>query len=181
MGAEARMNSAKAIVVQRMAELEQLVAARWTPEVFRRFQCIWLTHTLALTAHEIAKALDLNVSTVRRIRAEFLRDGTRVIDGKGNRGGRRNQCLSFEEEAAFLRQHAELCNRSGSRDSGALKEAFEACVGRTIHKTTIYRLLERHGLKKGSAEAGRLGGEAASAASRRIGSPGPKRKASRAR
>lgn len=178
MGVEARMSQPKAIDVQRTSELEKMVMARWTPEVFRRFQCVWLTQVLDLPAHEIAKALDLNVSTVRRIRSEFARDGIRAINGKGNRGGRRNQCMSFEEEAAFLRNHVELFNRSGVADVSALKGAFEARVGRTIHKTTIYRLLERHGRKRISADAGR---EATSAVSRKKGSPGPKRKVNRAR
>jgi transposase len=161
MDLEVGMSRAKTSVAQKFSALEQIVIARWTPEVFRRFQCIWLTHVLDLPAQEIAKALDLNVSTIRRIRAEFARDGIRAIDGKGNRGGRRNQCMSFEEEAAFLKAHTELFNRAGIGDIRALKEAFEASVGRTVHKTTIYRLLERHGRKKLHAETGRSNGEVA--------------------
>lgn len=148
------MNQARATVAQKIVELDQIVGTRWAPEVFRRFQCVWLTHALDLSAQDIAKALDLSVSTVRRIRAEFAREGGRAIDGKGNRGGRRNQCMSFEEERAFLCSHAELLDRSGAADVGALKAAFEARVGRTIHKTTIYRLLERHGQKPARGEDG---------------------------
>jgi len=131
-----------------LPELDQIVVARWSPEAFRRFQCVWLTHTLKLPAREIARALELNVSTVRRIRSEFARDGMKAIDGKGNRGGRRNECMSLEEEEAFLGSHADLFDRSGAADISALKAAFEAHVGRPVHKTTIYRLLERHGRKR---------------------------------
>lgn len=179
MGAEATVSPAKTSVAQKISQLEQIVYARWAPEVFRRFQCIWLTYVLDLPVYEIAKAVGLSVSTVRRIRTEFGRDGVQAIDGKGNRGGRRNQCMSYEEESAFLRSHAEFFNRSGIADVGALKEAFEARVGRTVHKTTIYRLLERHGRKKGGADGGRSEGESTLAVSRRKG--GHKRKASRAR
>ena len=175
------MNPVQAPAGQRISELEQLIRTHWTPEVFRRFQCIWLTYVLDLPAHEIAQALGLNVSTIRRIRTEFAREGVLAIDGKGNRGGRRNQCLSFEEEAVFLRDHSELFNRSGVALVGALKEAFEARVGRTIHKTTIYRLLERHGRKKIGAEAGRLGDEALSTVARGKGSPRSKPKLNRVR
>lgn len=142
------MAQAQEPVARKIEELHQMAFTRWAPEAFRRFQCIWLTHTLGLSAQEIARALELNVSTVRRIRTEFTRDGVRAIDGKGNRGGRRNQCMSFEEEVDFLRDHAELFDRMGAADVNTLKEAFEAHVGRKVHKTTIYRLLERHGRTK---------------------------------
>lgn len=39
-----------------LPELDQIVVARWAPEAFRRFQCVWLTHTLKLPAREIARA-----------------------------------------------------------------------------------------------------------------------------
>ena len=181
MDPEARMSQDPASAAQVAAQLEEIALARWTPEVFRRFQCVWLAHFLKLPVLEIAKALDLNVSTVRRIRTEFARDGARAIDGKGNRGGRRNQCMSLEEEVVFLRNHAEFFNRSGVADVAALKTAFEERVGRKIHKTTIYRLLERHGRRKAGAEAGRSSGEAGLPASRRKKAPGLKRKAGRAR
>jgi hypothetical protein len=53
--------------------------------------------------------------------------------------------MTFEEEAAFLREHSELFNRGGSGLVAALKASFERHVGDTVHKTTIYRLLARHG------------------------------------
>lgn len=179
MALEAPVSPAKTSAAQKISELEQIVYARWAPEVFRRFQCVWLTYVLDLSAQEIAKAIGLSVSTVRRIRTEFGRDGIQAIDGKGNRGGRRNQCMSFEEESAFLRNHAELFSRTGVADVGALKEAFEATVGRAVHKTTIYRLLERHGRKRSNADAGISDGEAGLPALRR--KVGHKRKSPRAR
>ncbi len=173
------MSQVQTTVAQRRQELEQVVLAHWTPEVFRRFQCVWLTCVLDLPAATIAEALELHVSTVRRIRAEFAQDGLRAIDGKGNRGGRRNQYLSFEEEAAFLQQHIEVFNKEGLGAIRALKEAFEAQVGQTIHKTTLYRLLERHGLKGSHADTSRSGGEPAVAAPRR--KSGRRRKPGRSR
>lgn len=168
----------KGPAMQKFSALEQIVVARWPPEVFRRFQCVWLTHVLNLPVQEIAKALDLNVSTIRRIRTEFAREGVQAIDGKGNRGGRRNQCMSYEEEAVFLRNHVDLFNRAGVADVSALKTAFEASVGRAVHKTTIYRLLERHDCRKIHADAGR---EVASTVGRKNRASEPKGKASRVR
>jgi len=148
-------------------DLDQLIHARWTPEAFRRFQCVWLAERLQLPALEIAAALGLHISTVRRIQADFAREGVQAILGRGNRGGRRNQCLSPEEEAAFLRGHPELFGRTGAADVGALKAAFELRVGRRVHKTTIYRLLERHGRRR--SDSGRAGQEVSTPGSRRKG------------
>lgn len=129
-------------------ELARFAESRWPPEVFRRFQCVWLSEVMGLPPQWIADALGLHVSTIRRIRAEFVRVGLEAIDGKGNRGGRRNHYLSFQEEAEFLRENA----AGGLRE---LKAAFEARVGSPVHKTTIYRLLERHGEKVGIRKASR--------------------------
>lgn len=142
------MTDAPTFSLQRMAELEQLVLERWTPEAFRRFQCIWLTSKLDLSTHDIAGALGLNISTVRRIRMEFGRDGIRAIEGKGNRGGRRNQHMTLDEERAFLRDCAGMLEAPGGGGVTALKEALEARLGVSVHKTTVYRLLERHGLRR---------------------------------
>lgn len=142
------MDDRQASVLRRSQELERFAESRWPPEVFRRFQCVWLSEVMELDSQSIANALALHVSTVRRIRAEFLRKGVGAIDGKGNRGGRRNQYLTLQEEADFLRANAS----AGMRE---LKEAFEARVGVVVHKTTIYRLLERHGARPGPRRTGR--------------------------
>lgn len=142
------MDDRQASVLRRSQELERFAESRWPPEVFRRFQCVWLSEVMELDSQSIANALTLHVSTVRRIRAEFLREGVRAIDGKGNRGGRRNHYLTLQEEADFLRANA----TAGMRE---LKEAFEAHVGVVVHKTTIYRLLERHGARAVPRRSGR--------------------------
>jgi hypothetical protein len=150
--------------------LDQIVLDRWIPEVFHRFQCVWLDLVLELSARETAQALGLNVTTVRRIRAEFRRDGAKAILGGGNRGGRRYQYMSFAEESAFLREHADLLDRMGAQGVKAFQEAFEARVGKAVHKTTIYRMLDRHGARKsavmatGSGSDARFGGK-------RVGAP----------
>jgi transposase len=171
----------QAITAPGLAELEQAFLAHWTPEIFRRFQCVWLTEVLRLSAQDIAAALGLHIATVRRIRGAFSQDGVAAILGKGNRGGRRNQCLSREEEAVFLRSHPECFSRSGTPDLAALKAAFEGHVGRRIHKTTLYRLLERHGRRWSSPDPGRSGSEQVSSSARRKGSAERRKRGSRPR
>ena len=126
-------------------ELEQIAAERWRLEAFRRFQCIWLSQVHQLSAKDVAEALRLSIRTVRRIRAAYRLDGRIVIDGRGNRGGRRNEYLSFKEEASFLNAFARKMENGRIHTISTLKTAYEAKIGKRVNKTTIYRMLERHG------------------------------------
>lgn len=128
-----------------IAELERIAMDHWKPEVFRRFQCIWLSCVFNLSVNEIAEGLGLSLSTVRRIQGAFQKTGAKAIDGRGKHGGSRHHYMTIEEESAFLRQHAALFSALGMPNIGALKTAFEARVGHSVHKTTIYRMLARHG------------------------------------
>jgi transposase len=132
----------------RVRELEASLEERWARDAFLRFQCVWLRHQLDLTATEISQALLLSVSTVRRIHAEFVREGRSAIEGKGNRGGRRRGYLTLSEEVAFLREHSRKSKDGKIRNVSELKRDYEDHVGRTVHKTTLYRMLERHGWRK---------------------------------
>ena len=129
----------------RIREFERIVRDHWKLDAFKRFQCVWLERMFNLGAEEIAEALRLHVSTVRRIQAAYAREGRAAIEGRGNRGGRRRNYLDYEEETAFLNacvkaaKHGRICTVTG------LKASFEVKVGHKVNKTTIYRLLERHG------------------------------------
>ena len=142
------MGKAAAFTTERVRELEASAEERCSREAFLRFQCVWLRHTLELSAPAIAQALCISVSTVRRIHAEFIKTGRPAIEGKGNRGGRRRGLMSMAEEAAFLREHGRRSKDGKIRNVSELKRDFETRTGRTVHKTTIYRLLERHGWRK---------------------------------
>jgi DNA-directed RNA polymerase specialized sigma subunit len=69
---EGFMGKAMPFSKSRVRELEASLDERWSRDAFLRFQCVWLRHQLDLTATEIARALRLSVSTVRRIHAEVL-------------------------------------------------------------------------------------------------------------
>ena len=96
-------------------------------------------------AEEIAEALQLHASTVRRIQAAYEREGRPAIEGRGNRGGRRRNYLDYEEETALLNAYARTARHGRICTIAGLKTSFEAKVGHKVNKTTIYRLLERHG------------------------------------
>lgn len=139
------MESPESLSRDLIEELERLVGERWRLEAFKRFQCVWLSQALHLDPKDIAEALRLSVGTVRRIQAAYRRDGRLAIEGHGNRGGRRHDYLTFKEESAFLASFARQLKNGRIHTISSIKLAYEARVGKKVNKTTIYRLLERHG------------------------------------
>ncbi len=80
---------------------DRLKKAEGKPE-FQRIQCVLIRITLGSTAPEIARLLGWSSTTVHNIHSQWAKEGEAIFELKAN-GGRRNQNLSAEEEAEFLR------------------------------------------------------------------------------
>ena len=114
---------------------------------FRRVQCVWLRASLGLSSQEIAVAVGWSPNTVRAWHSRYLRHGEEVLVGAG-RGGRRHSYLRPDEEEAFLEGFLEQAERGGILVVGEIKAAYEQQVGHTVPKSTVYRMLARHGWRK---------------------------------
>lgn len=125
---------------------ERLKKAKGRPE-FQRIQCVLIRATLDSTAAEIARLLGWSVATVHAIHSRWAKEGDAVFDLKA-KGGRRNQYLSPKEEAALVQPFLAKAEAGGILNVQEIKAAFEARVGRSVAKTTIYRLLDRLGWRK---------------------------------
>jgi transposase len=64
------------------------------------------------------------------------------------RGGRRHENLSLDEEKALLEEFSPVAERGGMLEVSAVKAAYEARVGHAVPKSTVYRMLKRHGWRK---------------------------------
>jgi transposase len=91
--------------------------------------------TLGSSAAEIARILGWSIPTVH------------VFD-LAPKGGRRNQYLTVEEEIEFLSPFLAKAKAGGILNATEVKVAFEALVGRSVAKSTIYRMLERQDWRK---------------------------------
>jgi hypothetical protein len=130
---------------QLLKELEGIELERLAPEAVRRFRCVWMRFALGMPAPRIAESLHLNPSTVRHVHSAFMREGAKAILGRGNRGGRRRQNMTIEEECAFLHNHAAFAY---AMDIRSLQHAYEKRVGKRVDASTIRSLLKRHGWRK---------------------------------
>jgi transposase len=98
-------------------------------------------------ATDIAKHTGTTVAMVHQVMARYNRLGVAAVETPG-KGGRRRQYVSWEAEQAFLAPFFTRAARGEIATAGEIQRAFEAQVGHEVHKSTISRLLNRHGWRK---------------------------------
>lgn len=111
----------------------------------------WLVILNALVdprpAKDIALHTGLAVQTVHNLVSSYNRQGLKALEGPG-KGGRHNAYLSLEEEAAFLKPFMDKALSGQIATAKQIKAALEKHLCQKVHKTTVYRLLKRHGWRK---------------------------------
>lgn len=99
------------------------------------------------TAAQIAKHTGTKLRTVHQVISDYNRKGAAAIETPGQ-GGRRRSYLSLSEEQGFLSKLEPKAKGGEITTKAEVKLAFEQMVGHKVHKTTIYRLLQRHQWRK---------------------------------
>jgi transposase len=127
--------------------LEQALRGAKSKAEFQRVQCVWLRAALGLNANQVAQALGWRPTSVRRLQAQFLRQGEGFWE-RPERGGRRHQNRPREEEAHLLQSFLPSVERGGMLEVSRVKQAYEQAVGHLVPKSTVYRMLARHGWRK---------------------------------
>jgi transposase len=114
---------------------------------FQAVQCLWLRVSLGLSADQVATAIGWHPSSVRKLQSRYLREGVTALQRTG-RGGRRRQNLTLEEEQNLLQEFLYQSESGGILEVSRVKAAYEQAVGRKVAKSTVYRMLARHGWRK---------------------------------
>ena len=127
--------------------LEELLKGTRTKSDFRRVQCIWLRAAFAMSSDEVALAVGFSPATVKKLWSQYFSGGEEVLIGQG-RGGRRRANLSLEEEQKLLVYFFDKAESGEVLVVNEVKAAYEKAVGRTVPKSTVYRMLARHGWRK---------------------------------
>jgi transposase len=111
----------------------------------------WLMVYTALVdprpARSLARHTGVSIATVRLVISAYNRLGPAALDTPGQ-GGRRNAALTRAEEHTLLAPFFARAARGESATVTEIHQAVEAHLGRTVHQSTVYRLLERHGWRK---------------------------------
>src|SRR5919202_107686 len=132
------------------AAIDELAALRQqcrTRAEYCRVECVWLRASLGLSAAPIATVLGWHVSSVYDLHSRYLREGVTALQGPG-RGGRHRQNLSLAQEQKLLTPFDGIAARGGLLETRAVRDAYTKVMGHPVPKSTIYRLLARHGWRK---------------------------------
>ena len=130
-----------------VAGLEVLWKRAKTRGQYQRVQCVWLRATLGLSSEEVARAVGWHPGSVRRVQSLYLREGADVLMSVG-RGGRRNENLTVEQERKLLDGFLAKARRGGLLEVSEVRAAYEEAVGHSVPRSTVYRMLKRHGWRK---------------------------------
>lgn len=122
-----------------------------TKRRFQRVQCLWLRESLGLSSQEIATAIGWNPSSVRRFQARCLKEGESAFE-INERGGRNRENMSIEEEKELLKPFFQKAEKEGVLVVKEIKLAYEDKIGYEVPKSTVYRMLFRHGWRKVSSK-----------------------------
>jgi transposase len=130
--------------VERLAE--RLKRAQSHSE-YQRIQCVLIRATLGSTAAQIAQLLGWSVATVHVMHSRWAKEGEAIFDVR-RRGGRRHQHLTLEQEQELLAPFVQRAHDGGMLTVAEIEQAYRECSGKDVARSTIYRLLERHGWRK---------------------------------
>lgn len=132
------------LTVARLAERLKRASSRTE---YQRIQCVLIRATLGSSAKEIAQLLGWSTATVHVMHSRWAKEGEAIFDVRA-RGGRRNQHLTPEEEQQLLAPFVQRARDGGMLKVTELQQAYRDRVGKEVARSTLYRLLQRHGWRK---------------------------------
>jgi transposase len=127
--------------------LAELLRQTKSKSDFQRVQCVWLRACLGLSSEQIAQAVGWSPGRIRQIWSRYFAQGERALRGAG-RGGRFHENLTRAQEAELLASLLPQAQAGGVLVVSEIKARYETLLGRTVPKSTIYRMLARHGWRK---------------------------------
>ena len=117
-----------------------------------RWEIIYQALTAPRKAADIARTVGVSLSTVHRVIATYKQGGVAAIETPG-KGGRRRQHLTLAQERAFLQPFVARAVRGEMATAAEIQRAYEEETKQPVAKSTIYRLLDRHGWRQLSARS----------------------------
>lgn len=126
---------------------EYLAKARTIGEL-RQAQAVILPLEFGFSMEQVAAIIGVSKGWACQLRIGFIRSGGFDNQEKPQRGGRRRENMSKEEEAKFLAPFFEKAVKGGILVVGEIKQALDAHLGRTTALASVYNLLHRHNWRK---------------------------------
>jgi len=126
---------------------EHLAKARSIGEL-RQAQAVILPLEFGFTMDQVAAIIGVSKGWACQLRIDFIRSGGFGNRDKPQRGGRRRENMTREEETRFLAPFFEKATSGGILVVGEIKKALDEHLGRTTALASVYNLLHRHNWRK---------------------------------
>lgn len=130
-----------------LSEVKHKLDTATKPWLRQRWLVIYTALLDPRPAAEIASQIGVSRAFVSKISSLYKRFGPQGLETVGP-GGRRNEYLSEDEEAAFLAPFVEQAAQGEIVTTKLIHQAFEQHLGHEVDESTIYRLLQRHQWRK---------------------------------
>jgi transposase len=127
--------------------VEKVLRESRNKEEFERILCVWLKIALALNSRQVAMAIGWTAASVRRMQARFAKDGIQCFACKAP-GGRKRENISISREKQILEKFVRQTRGGSALNVQEIKRAYELSAGKSVPRSTIYRLIDRHGLRR---------------------------------
>lgn len=114
---------------------------------YQRIQCVLIRATLGSSAAQIAQLLGWSVASVHVTHSRWAKEGEAIFEVHG-RGGRHHQHLTPQQEQELLAPFVQRAQAGGMLTAAEIAQAYRQRTGKDVARSTIYRLLQRHGWRK---------------------------------
>ena len=127
------------------AAAESAINRAMNVQQLRQALTILLPSRHGLSVQDTAATLGISVSWASRLRASVLKGTDRQKLSISARGGRRNEVLSAENEAQLVAPFVAQWRAGHGIAVDAVQLAVRSASGRSIARSTVYKMLQRHG------------------------------------
>ena len=129
-----------------LEKAKQCLAEARTVGELRQAQAVILPLEFGFSMDQVAAVIGVSRGWACRLRTRFIQEGRPAQ--KKQRGGRRRQNISRQEEAEFLAPFFDQAAKGGILVVAQVKKALDERLGRQTALASVYNLLHRHGWRK---------------------------------
>lgn len=135
-----------------VAKAQELALQANTLEDLRCAQAVLMPALLGTTLEQTAAVLGVGRATVARYQSRLRDRVARPATAAPQWGGRRHAAMSLEEEKSFLEPWRQRSAQGGVLVVSPIRAALAQRLGHPIAPSVVYRMLARHGWRKGAPD-----------------------------
>lgn len=129
------------------SRLKILMKTAKTVSEIKRIQCVYFRVKYDYSPEQISDMVGYHPCYVKQVQSHYWKEGEISLPVK-QRGGRRRENLSIDEEKTLLAGFTEKASSGGVLEVAKIREAYTNKIKKKVPGSTVYRMLHRHGWRK---------------------------------